>query len=198
MRLALTYIIILLSFLGCQKGEEDPAISLISRKARLTGTWDLYEMSSATNQSTQGFQNGVLKSTVNDTLITSIDYSLVYVFDRAGGYEFTEISSFPEDTTINRDAYTRDVIEDGNWEFTGGNGEPSKSQLLLMQTRREISESDQGSNVNISTTESPSSGIIYDIIKLSSDELKLQMSELESFGGGSMRNEHFLFFKKRE
>ena len=40
--------------------------------------------------------------------------------------------------------------------------------------------------------------IIYDIIKLSSDELKLQMSELESFGGGSMRNEHFLFFKKRE
>jgi hypothetical protein len=67
-----------------------------------------------------------------------------------------------------------------------------------MQTRREISESDQGSNVNITTTESPSSGIIYDIIKLSSDELKLQMSELESFGGGSMRNEHFLFFKKRE
>ncbi len=112
------------------------------------------------------------------------------------GYEFTEISSFPEDTTINRDAYTRDVIEDGNWEFTGGNGEPSKSQLLLMQTRREISESDQGSNVNITTTESPSSGIIYDIIKLSSDELKLQMSELESFGGGSMRNEHFLFFSK--
>ena len=198
MRLVTTYSIIILTFLGCQKGEEDPAISLISRKARLTGTWDLFEMSSATNQTTQEFQKGVLTSALNDTSITSTNYSLVYVFDRAGGYEFTEISSLPEDITINCDAYTRNVIENGNWEFTGGNGEPSKSQLLLMQTRREISESDQGSNVNITTTESPSSGIVNDIIKLSSDELKLQMSELESFGGGSMRNEQFLYFKKRE
>jgi len=40
---AIIAIIIITAFTGCKKGAEDPTISLLSRKARLTGTWVIKE-----------------------------------------------------------------------------------------------------------------------------------------------------------
>ena len=44
MKKILTIMLIVTAFVGCKKGEEDPIISLRSRDARITGTWELKKM----------------------------------------------------------------------------------------------------------------------------------------------------------
>lgn len=107
-------VLVLASFLlapSCRKGEDDPFLSLRSRKARLTGEWKLksgsesYEFNGINIQIDYSENKKIINS-------TEYTYSEKIVFDKKGEYEWT-----CED---NNAAYR----EKGSWEF----GRKSKSK----------------------------------------------------------------------
>ncbi|MBU2019467.1 MAG: hypothetical protein KJ941_07470 [Bacteroidetes bacterium] len=69
--------LITMTFNGCKKGENDPSFSLLSRKARLTGQWEMTTMESTVvtsktgsnniSTTTQSFADGKLTTTYTDT-----------------------------------------------------------------------------------------------------------------------------------
>lgn len=95
---------------GCKKGENDPFLSLRSRKARITGEWKLSEGTS-TNTSIFG---GV--SNTSTTIYTGTTCS-----SNGSTYQYSETFTIEKDGT-----YKVDIIDDGyaysisgNWFFAG-------------------------------------------------------------------------------
>ena len=118
-------ILIGLFSLGCRKGENDPLISLRTRKARITGGWNL--SSGTYNYNSPGisdlkiiydgnnmeeFVNGVLNKTYNYTV------------------KFTIKKDFTFERITNENGFSK--IEKGNWFFT------KKSKQLGLRNKEAI------------------------------------------------------------
>jgi hypothetical protein len=102
---------------GCKKGENDPAVSLKSRKSRATGTWKL----ASGTLTSSGFTGTFDGSTVT-VLGMSSTYTLEMVLEKDGTFK----------RTINDDG---DIsIETGTWDFNSGVGEAKKKELILLST----------------------------------------------------------------
>ncbi len=95
-------------FTSCKKGEEDPALSLSSRKARLTGTWKL----TSANFTEKG-QNYTNVYTFDGTILT-VNYNY-------SGWTGTDNSSYSLTMTINKDnTFEIEEIDDGDRTVTEG------------------------------------------------------------------------------
>jgi len=118
-------LIIGLFTIGCKKGENDPLISLRTRKARITGGWNLsigtysynspgiYELKIDYDGDTaEEFVDGVLSNTY--------DYTV----------KFTIKKDFTYERIINEEGYGR--TEKGNWFFT------KKSKQLGLKNKEAI------------------------------------------------------------
>jgi hypothetical protein len=95
-------------FAGCKKGDDDPAISLRSRKARLTGVWTLtdanYTVAGKNTTTTYQFdaKTGIMTQTFSGG---SFSYSNNYTYSRT--------------LTINKDYTYKDVeVQNGNYTVT--------------------------------------------------------------------------------
>lgn len=73
-------------FTGCKKGENDPALSLLSRKARLSGSWEL----SSANY-TNNYDGDITTYSYDGTLMTIT------------GNGNTDVKNWSEKITINKD-----------------------------------------------------------------------------------------------
>lgn len=103
------------SFVGCKKGENDPFLSLRSRKARLAGDWTLTKIEGTE----QSYFNGTLVSTTTysgdgstitvteDGDVNSSSYTHEFTFEKKGSY-----SSL---ITNNGATFT----SSGHWTFMG-------------------------------------------------------------------------------
>ena len=111
---ALIAIVGLTAVTGCKKGENDPFLSLKSRKARISGEWKL---SSGTLTDSYSGPGGSSTTLTNYTG-TSVTYS---------GSGSTSTALYTEELTIEKDGtYEVVIIEDGdrstikgNWFFSG-------------------------------------------------------------------------------
>jgi hypothetical protein len=126
----LTAVLLAVVMPACKKGENDPAISLRSRKARVAGEWKV----------TSG--SGSYTETGTNPYNSSWTYN---------GSTYTQSSSWGSTTAIRTIEYTFEkdgtfVIKDtedgqlttieGNWNFASGVGETKrKSQLVLSYTK---------------------------------------------------------------
>jgi hypothetical protein len=154
---------------SCRKGPEDPLLSLRTRKARISQNWHAYSY----------FLNGVEQLRVNTTTTadrdacgqqTIVQYDSLEIFmsfNRSGDFRSERYSysravssievSSPSCNIFN---YT-DIDEDnqvttGYWNFTGGIGNTSsREQIFIYEAETQI-------------------GLIWDIVRLASDELKLR------------------------
>lgn len=118
---------------ACKKGENDPSISLRSRKARLAGEWKVTSgkgtevttyPSGTSNTETWTF-NGSTLTTTDDSGSESEARTIEYAFEKDGTFTQTEV----------QDNYT--VNSEGTWDFSGGVGETkSKSILVLSYTKQ--------------------------------------------------------------
>jgi hypothetical protein len=124
-----------LGFLSqCKKGEDDPFISLRSRKARVVGEWHLTSGNSTSTNSSGSFGSTTIynytessftenytSGAVNTT--TSGVYSLKMTFERNGDFSMTETKG-------------TDVSSlKGVWNFTGKIGEyKNKEQIVIKLT----------------------------------------------------------------
>ncbi|MFZ5554151.1 MAG: hypothetical protein ACOZCO_13625 [Bacteroidota bacterium] len=130
-----------LIFTGCKKGEDDPFISLHTRKARVTGEW---KMSSGT--STDKFYDSASQTTYN----TSITYDgssaneSQTVTNGSGSTTNTSSYSFTQTITFEKDGTFKNTTVDdgitttaeGTWNFGAGVGDKKKkSELVLTYTK---------------------------------------------------------------
>ncbi|MCO5231553.1 MAG: hypothetical protein M9958_10395 [Chitinophagales bacterium] len=157
------------SFISCRKGPEDPLLSLTTRKNRISKNWQAYSYKIDGAELIQGYQTQeynitgcgkqIVKSSVKKDIMLSLskngDYSDSYLTITV---DTSSIASADESCDvynyINTD--TDSKTHTGIWNFAGGtNNTSSREQLLIYQ-------------------EETKEGVLWDIIRLASDELKLQ------------------------
>lgn len=156
---------VLIMYSGCKKGEEDPFISVLSRKARICGEWNVTEGridygtpeiieidyysdgGKVTVQASQGSIEG--------------SYSWDYSINRDGSYKMYRIVRLPYNPSFT-------VDEEGYWYFlTKNNGTDRKNKEC-------IAFQPVSSKVNLVTYEYQTGDpTVYDIVQLSNKKIKL-------------------------
>lgn len=170
----------LLPISSCKKGENDPFFSLRTRKARLEGEWTVDKAELVYRDSTITYDGASINISYTDEFKDAVSYEMTWTFNftREGEYSVTKVSSIPEGL-YNEDepAYELSETEAGTWQFTGGNGgSKTKEQLLLLPSSFTTERSDQGSNINTVVIENPVDGRIFNIDRLSVEDLDLMYS----------------------
>jgi hypothetical protein len=164
---------VLFSSTSCKKGEEDPFLNLKTRKARLSGTWELknlegfYKVGIGTENGLQTFSysNGKM-ITISDNIVSSKNYDVSYSFTKSGSY-FTEES---KDSDDNLQVYK----ESGSWNFLGKSKEgerKNKECITLIRQYSTYSNVDLAQTVSIQNYHLPKS---LEIIRLTNKELKMR------------------------
>jgi hypothetical protein len=164
-------IFIQLFFTACRKGPEDPAVSLLSRKARLEGNWKLLkgEMSFTYYRSGGGAfsykfeldQNGATvyeTPTTQQLKIYSMIYSLYLKINKDGSFLLTE------QVGINQ------LSAKGIWNFTGSVGDSKNKDGVLFKIKSVSSGSIDSHLFNTETSE-----FTYKLIELRNKEIKLKV-----------------------
>jgi hypothetical protein len=194
-------------FTGCKKGENDPFLSIHSRKARVAGEWKVtdgkgtdvqtgtnsfgsttttdnwtYDGATWTNSRTVAF-TPTSGSGTSGTTTTSTSITMSYTFDKDGTWKSTEVV-----TATNGDMTTTNTS--GTWNFTGGVGEiKNKEQIALMTDKTEVIDYDQSSQSSSTTvtesTGSESSPQIITLDELKNKEMIWKMTGTTSSSGSS-------------
>lgn len=169
---------------GCKKGEEDPFMSLRSRKARLTGEWNV------TSQEEKYYENGVLlgSQTLSNGIMTDSDgdsraYSSTVTFEKDNTYEMVTVDDGDTDT------------DKGNWAFLGKSKEADvkkKEYLYLDNT----SYSTTGYSSTYSNFQS-GNGMSYQLVKLSNKEIIMHYDVSTSDGTNSDKFEMHITLTKK-
>lgn len=154
----LALMVVMSTMQSCKKGDEDPGLSLRSRKARLTGEWVVSSYES------KQYEDGVL------------DYSQILEGANLKGID-GDLVTFSQDFTFDKDGtYASTQIEDGitttykgNWAFLGKSkaAELKKKEAILL-------DETSSSNLTYNSTHSNfASGyaIAYELVKLSNKEV---------------------------
>ena len=166
---------------SCKKGDNDPILSLRTRKNRLTGTWNVesYEFTS-----TFGDVRAI-RYDLDDGLTYSLEDSSSYSrgftwelsFEGDGLYTSRKKEDFPLDSITEDEAYSLNSLEKGVWEFTGGNESPSKSKLVLFAEEISSTRTDQGSNIDRLTNKEL--WLKYEVTQTSAFEENVETLELK-------------------
>ncbi len=163
-------------FEGCKKGENDPFLSLSSRKARVAGEWTVTSgegtksevFGSVTVTETSTYDGTTETTVVNPGNSTTTDkYTVTYTFEKDGTFStvYTDNDANPDEVTTTT----------GTWNFTGGVGEmKNKSQMLLTI----LSISNSGGTTTYSGSEAPT--LLYDIDQLKGKEMILKSTYTSS------------------
>ena len=146
---------------SCKKGENDPFLSLSSRKSRVEGTWTVSKMTGTNTSSTlmgattltssasmnyDGQTETTVFSSGSTTSHDTSHYTISYTFTKEGTFECTMDYNFPDDP--NDDEI---VKRSGIWTFSGGTGEiKNKENLILSTTALVLTETDNGSTTTAS------------------------------------------------
>jgi hypothetical protein len=150
---------------GCKKGDDDPFISIFSRKARICGEWNITEgridYGTPDIAEIDYYSNGG-KVTVQATQ-GSIDgtYTWTYSINRDGSYKMFRIVRLPYNPS-----YT--VTEEGYWYFL------SKNKGTDRKNKECVAFQAVTSKVDLVTYEYQTGDpTIYDIVQLSNKKIKL-------------------------
>ncbi len=168
----LSLIIILLG--GCQKGEEDPTFSLKTRKGRLTGDWMLEAATWVRGDTMIEVSNNIMVMTVGSKTFEDVAYDARLEFEADGSYKISTEQTTPDNFGgVIGPGNTSLSEETGEWQFTGGNGNSkSKSMLVLLPSKFQYSPF-VGSSLTITTFDGQSEATVYDLVKLTSKEIKM-------------------------
>jgi hypothetical protein len=175
---------------SCKKGENDPFLSLRTRRARITGEWTMTGMTSTTVQTlgssssttSRTYSDGTETSTYTYTggsMTTTDHYTIVNTFRKDGTY--TEVYTTDSDVT---------TIE-GTWMFLNKSKEDklkNKEAILLTNTKTTSSGG--------TTTVNDLSGQVFVIDELRNKKMVWTTEYGQSDGGGSETNSYKMTFKQ--
>jgi len=178
---ALALVVAATSFSGCKKGENDPFISLKSRKSRVAGDWKITSGSgtdvSGTNTTTWTY-DGATYTQTNPT--ASFALAMTYTFEKDGTFKSNSLESST--------GYSQTTDETGTWNFTSGVGEmKNKSQIVIMTlSSTQVTVIGTTSNTTVDTyTGDNAPTAIYDIDQLKSKEMIWKWKGSYNDGAGS-------------
>ena len=150
-----------LMFVSCKKGEQDPGLSIKSRKARMTNDWVL-----KTVVSESSYEGTVRTSTteVVDGIATTTDSDGDISVDTT-----TRTLSMLGDGTYKLDYTwgTRTSKYEGVWTFAGGTGDVKSKSQILLQTTKYIDADGDGDNYAVDTDWDDT----WDLVKVASSEM---------------------------
>lgn len=134
-------------FVGCKKGENDPALSLLSRKARLTGVWNL---ESANYTVKNGNDNVSIFTYDGATSLMTEDYDY-YGIDGTDTYTYSRVLTIGKDDTFSDlettiDGNTTTSTKTGYWYFA-----PGISDLDIKNKERVVFQTVESTQVNNNT-----------------------------------------------
>jgi hypothetical protein len=198
---------------SCKKGENDPFLSLSSRKSRVEGTWTVSKMTATNTSSTlMGATALITNATMSydgqtataevsagssgSTPTTSYDtmyYTSSYTFAKEGTFESTmdyDFPDYPDDDEV--------VKRTGVWTFSGGTGDiKNKENLILSTTALVLTETENGSTTTANYTydgnytedyEGNAINSVYSIKQLKSKEMVLTFKEYNTDQSGNYSN----------
>ena len=183
--LAVSALVVATSLVGCKKGEEDPFLSLRSRKARITNTWELsqrvseYSESGDVSTTTTDYVDGVATREDSDGDITTWNQTTEVEILKDGTYKIT--SNYDDDLST----------EEGIWIFAGGAGDVKNKEQILFQTTKYVDSDGDGSQYGVSTGFDEQ----YDIVRLKGNEMILEYTS-NDFDGDYSRN-RYVYIKKK-
>lgn len=184
---------------SCQKGENDPFLSLRSRKARLSGEWALVSGKRVSGDTTYTYDADGLVITIDTAVTEELPITMSMIIDRDGKFERSIVYDYPVDWNGgDSEAHTDTYNQDGIWNFTGGAEDTkTKSQLLMNTTKIESRSTLKGANVNLVEYDGQPKGVVYNIDKLEYENLVIKFSSTKNFAGGSyLEEEEWVFSKK--
>lgn len=169
------------SFTACKKGENDPAISLRSRKARFVGEW---KATAGVTKTTSGA--GTTTATYTETGVTytsgalsaTSTWSQTLTVEKDGTFLLTE-SETPQggNTTI--------TTFKGRWMFAGKNKDAElKGKEAVILTYTEITTTSGGAS-STTTVTNPDSGDIWAIDQLKNDEMIVKYTTSTTSAGST-------------
>jgi len=179
-KLGILTLIAIMTLPTCRRAEDDPFFTIQSRKSRLTGDWtverfELYRNYGGIREVAYVKDSNIVYMRA-DSSTFSRSFSWTIQFESDGAYTSEQIETFPADSSTAGNSFMLTSREKGEWKFTGGNGEPNKSMLLLLAEAYESERSDQGSNIDIVTVSGPVDGEVYSLDRLANDELWMSYS----------------------
>jgi hypothetical protein len=162
---------------GCRVGDGDPFLSLRSRKARLSGEWNVssgegstISTNSSGTQVTTWTHDGSLYTERSPSGTVIYAMTIEYEFEKDGAYSITTTKTYASPAT------TIVVSDKGTWNFTGGVGKTkNKSQLILRAESRVQTTINNTSSVTQTFTYSGSDSptTLYDLYELRNKEVIL-------------------------
>ncbi len=175
------------SFTACKKGENDPGLSLKSRKGRLTGDWkvtkaDMTQTSGGSTSSTKIDGTTITQTSGGGSITGTCAYTLT--IDKEGTYEFKQSETYG--------GITNNRTEKGRWSFLGKNkdGEiKNKEAIVLMETS-------YTSGTTSTTTSNPTSGVIWTIDQLKNKEMIVKGKETYTSGSTTSTDEYSFTFEQ--
>ena len=162
------------TFQSCKKGENDPTISLKSRKARLCGEWKLAE----------GSLTEVSGGTSEILTFTGTTVS----FSTGGSVNYTQTMEIIKDgtfkNTVNFNGAVR--IEDGQWYFMGANKDKElKNKEAVAFFITQISSTPAGGTTSIGTYKGVTPDYTWQLDELKSKEIIVIYDESSTSGGST-------------
>lgn len=179
---------------SCKKGENDPFLSMRTRKARIAGEWKLSNLAGtdkdvnpgiSTTHTTVTSYDGTTKTQVDSyqtanssTSSTSTNaYSVTLTIKKDGTYQQTLTENGATSTT------------EGTWIFlrkSKKNDLKSKEAVMLTETST--------SSGGTTTTSSDLDGMVYTIDELKNKEMILKYEWSQSSGGNTLSSDQTLTF----
>lgn len=138
---------------ACKKGENDPTISLRSRKARVAGEWKVSSMeatstntytptsgSTSTSSETTKIDGTTLTMTESDASGTETSTGTVktytYTFDKDGTWKSVMETSFTETNSWGTSITATKHESEGVWNFLGKVGEDKNKENMSVSTTK--------------------------------------------------------------
>lgn len=116
---------------SCKKGENDPFLSLRSRKARVTGDWTVKKgegtRTSGSTTTTWTFDGATYTQTQGSNSVSTSE-TITMNFEKDGTYKMVTTIT---DASVN---YTDVTTETGTWNFTGKIGDDKNKDHIVMRT----------------------------------------------------------------
>jgi hypothetical protein len=185
-------------FTGCKKGENDPFLSLHSRKGRVAGEWKVTAGSgtSTDNSGTTSWTyDGATKTETQGSSSSTTNVTMDYTFEKDGTFTSTEV----ETGTFGSQTYTITTTTEGMWNFTGGVGEVKNKEQMVMTTTKVTQVSAAGGSSTSSTTSyTGNSGnpMVFEIDELKNKEMIITWKSSTSTSSTSTDEGSYTFTAK--
>jgi hypothetical protein len=169
----LAAIVISMAFTGCKKGEDDPVLSLQSRKARVAGEWKITKMEGTSSSTFSGSATHCTETFDGSTYTKTCGTGTPDVISGAWTFDFKRDGTFTShlDFTDEGDRSIWDF--EGTWTFLCGVvDKKNKEQLGITFTKlTSVLSSSGGSSVSAMWSGKERAYTVWDIKQLKSKEM---------------------------